>query len=82
MVPIKMEKFIKDYCKNNPEADPNQIRKSLKQAVQDKKNGEMCSTCGGEIWAIGSALVYNSCFTCLTGDTDSSKDYEIDKVCW
>ncbi|MFD1387334.1 hypothetical protein ACFQ4Z_10980 [Oceanobacillus oncorhynchi subsp. oncorhynchi] len=47
MVPIKMEQFIKDYCKNNPEVNPEQIRKSLKQAVQDKKNGVTCSTCMG-----------------------------------
>ncbi|WP_237049359.1 hypothetical protein [Lentibacillus amyloliquefaciens] len=70
------------HCKNNPEENPNQLRKDLKQAVKDKKNGETCFNCGQEIWAIGSAVAYQSCFSCLTGEADSSEDYEINEVCW
>jgi hypothetical protein len=34
----------------------------------------------GPIWAIGSAVVGNACFTCITGEADPSSDYEIDEV--
>ena len=57
------------------------FKKRLRQAVHDKKNGAKCR-CGRPIWAIGSAIFYMACFTCLTGEADSSKDYEIDEVCW
>ncbi|WP_130859458.1 hypothetical protein [Gracilibacillus phocaeensis] len=82
MQPISMEDYVKKHCKGNPDTDPKQLRKSLKQAVQDKKNGEKCRRCGQEIWAIGSAVAYQSCFACLTGEADSSEDYEIKEVCW
>lgn len=82
MVPISIEAFVKMHCKSNPDENPNQLRERLKEAVRDKKNGEMCSSCGQEIWAIGSAVAYHSCFTCLTGEADSSEDYEINEVCW
>lgn len=72
MVPISLEKFVEKHYKNNPEENPAQLRKNLKRAVKDKKNGATCSNCGQEIWAIGSAISHHSCFSCLTGDTDSS----------
>jgi hypothetical protein len=53
---------------------------SLREAVKAKKDGKKCD-CGNEIWAIGSAAVYHACFTCLTGEADSSEDYEINEVC-
>lgn len=82
MVPISLEKFVKMYCENNPDENPVRLTESLKQAVLDKKNGATCSNCGDSIWAIGSAIAYQSCFSCLTGQRDSSTDYEINEVCW
>lgn len=82
MVPISIEKFVNLYCKNNPEEVPSQLRENLKQAVMDKKNGATCINCGQRIWAIGSAVSHYSCFSCLTGEADSSEDYEIGEVCW
>lgn len=51
------------------------------KAVQDKKNGATCFHCGKEIWAVGNAVVYHAWFSCLTGEEDSSEDYEIKGVC-
>lgn len=82
MVPISIEDFVNKHCETNPEENPNQVKEDLKEAVKDKKKGETCFNCGQEIWAIGSAVAYHGCFTCLTGEADSSEDYEIDEVCW
>lgn len=82
MIPISIEKYVKKHCKSNPEENPSQLRGKLEQAVKDKKNGEACFNCGKEIWAIGSAVAYQGCFSCLTGETDSTEDYEIKEVCW
>ena len=82
MVPISIDDFVKKHSKNNNMKNSDQLRDSLIQAVEDKKNGETCPSCGNEIWAIGSALVRQGCFVCITSDTDSSEDYEIEDVCW
>lgn len=82
MVPITIDEFVKKHGKNNKMKNTDQLRESLMQTVEDKKNGETCHSCGNEIWAIGSALVQQGCFVCITGDTDSSGDYEIEDVCW
>jgi hypothetical protein len=81
MVPISFDDYIRKHRIANPDDDITQVKKSLRQAVLDKQNGAKCH-CGRPIWAIGSALLYMACFTCLTGEADSSKDYEIDEVCW
>ncbi len=82
MKPISMESYIKKHSQSNPHSNPESIRKALQEAVKSKKNGETCSTCGSTIWALGSAFAGKECFTCITGDTDSSDDYEIREVCW
>ncbi|WP_317935256.1 hypothetical protein [Sporosarcina aquimarina] len=76
-----METFVNKHCKNNPEENRAQFKENLKQAVQDKKNGVTCDNCGERIWAIGSTVSHYACFSCLTGEADSSGDYEIDEVC-
>ncbi|MGE4541145.1 MAG: hypothetical protein AB7D35_07780, partial [Bacteroidales bacterium] len=38
-----------------------------------------CS-CGNDIWVIGSASVGNSCFTCITGESYPTDDYEIESA--
>jgi hypothetical protein len=81
--PISIGDFLKAHKKNNPTEDIKAYRTALEQAVQAKKSGAVCSQCGSPIWAIGTATVgWNGCFTCITGEADSSEDYEIDSVCF
>lgn len=81
MIPISIDDFALSYVKNNKEADLQTIKKNLQKAVKTKKSGAVCNTSTSNIWAIGSAVVgWNGCFSCITGETDSSEDYEIDTV--
>jgi len=81
--PISIDDFIKAHKKNNPTEDMKEYRANLEQAVNAKKSGAVCSQCGNPIWAIGTGTVgWNGCFTCITGEADSSEDYEIDSVCY
>ncbi|WP_085505215.1 hypothetical protein [Thalassobacillus devorans] len=82
MVPISIDSYVNKHCKSNPGEEPNKLKKRLKEAVNNKKNGASCFNCGQEIWAIGSAIAYQGCFSCITGEADGSEDYEIDEVCW
>ena len=81
-VPISIDDFIKAHSANNPSEDMKAYRADLEQAAQAKKSGVVCAQCGSPIWAIGTATVgWNGYFTCITGETDSSEDYEIESVC-
>jgi len=81
--PISIDKFLKKHKKINLAEDIKIYRAALEQAVQAKKNGAVCAQCRNPIWAIGTAMVgWNGCFTCITGEADSSEDYEIDSVCF
>ncbi|MFC7063222.1 hypothetical protein [Halobacillus seohaensis] len=82
MVPISIDSFVNKHCKSNPAEEPSKLKKRIKEAVKDKKNGASCFNCNQEIWAIGSAVAYQGCFSCITGEADASEDYEIDEVCW
>lgn len=35
---------------------------------------------GDDIWVIGSAFVGNNCFTCITGESFTTGDFELDKA--
>ena len=76
-VPISIEKYIKMHLKNNPSENENELRKRLNSSLEDYKNRIKCS-CGNDIWVIGSASVGNGCFTCITGESFPTDDYEID----
>ena len=78
-VPIRMEEFIQLHQKSNPGDRPDEFRRLLRRSVADARRGARCY-CGAPIWAIGSAVVGNACFTCITGEADPSSDYEIDEV--
>lgn len=83
MIPISRADFLKQYKKNNPSENREEMRKALNAAVKSKKRGTVCHQCKQPIWAIGTAVAgWNSCFACLTGEGDSSKDYEIEDVCF
>ena len=80
--PISIDEFIKK-TKTESEKEEKILKKSITEAVKEKKNGAKCSNCGDTIWAIGTGVVgWNGCFTCITGEADNSEDYEIDEVCY
>ncbi len=68
--------------KNNKGAVLEDVIERVERAVEDKKAGATCQHCGAPIWAIGSSIVGNGSFICITGDSDHLDDYEIDEVCW
>jgi Zn finger protein HypA/HybF involved in hydrogenase expression len=84
MEPITIDEFVEKYSKTN---NLNKVQKSsfrvkVKIAVDEKRYGATCQTCGQPIWAIGLAVTQTfGCFTCITGEADNSDDFEIDIVC-
>ena len=78
-VPITTDKYVAMHLENNPTENEADLRKRLESALNDYKNGIKCS-CGNDIWVIGSASVGNSCFTCITGESHPTDDYEIDSA--
>jgi len=81
--PISINEYIKQNGKNNPKENMADLRKALFNAVNAKKNGAKCDNCGQPIWAAGTAVVgWSACFSCITGESDNSNDYEIDSVCF
>lgn len=74
---ISTDKYIELHLKSNPKEDEAGLRERLANALNDFQNGIKCA-CGEDIWVIGSASVGNTCFTCLTGESNPNEDYEID----
>ena len=78
-IPISIDHYVKKHIKNNPKENKKELIKRLNSALRDYKNGVKCS-CGNDIWVIGSAVVGNSCFTCITGESHPTDDFEIDSA--
>ena len=78
-IAISIDKYIKKHMDSSPSENELDLRKRLNSALEDYKNGVKCS-CGNDIWVIGSASVGNSCFTCITGESQPDSDYEIDSA--
>ncbi len=78
--PIKLKEFVEKHIKSNPGTSRKEITASLQAALSDYKSGVKC-VCGNPIWVIGSAVVGNGCFTCITGEALPHDDYKIDKAC-
>jgi hypothetical protein len=79
-VPIQLREYVRLHLKNNLHADEYEITARLQSTLDEYKAGKRCS-CGEPIWVIGSAEVGHMCFTCITGSTDTSEDYEIADAC-
>lgn len=78
MIPITIDKFAKMTAEHNKDVNENKLKSSLTETLAAKNNGKKCCVCGQPIWAAGSAITGNfMCFTCTTGESDSSEDYEI-----
>lgn len=78
-IAISMKDYVKMHVKSNPGVSKKEIRSQLEAALSYYKKGYKCS-CGEDIWVIGSAVVGNSCFTCITGESHPTDDYEIDSA--
>jgi hypothetical protein len=78
-LPISIDNFIKAHLKLNPSENKNNVKLELERALADYKKGKKCS-CGNDIWVIGSAFSGNGCFTCITGESYPTEDYEIDSA--
>ncbi|PGK51692.1 hypothetical protein CN918_28265 [Priestia megaterium] len=79
MNPISIDKIVEKIAKENPGTDKAALTEALNAAVKRKNQGERCTFCDEPIWAVGSAVSGTDlCFTCVTGESDSSDDYEID----
>lgn len=74
---ISIEDFVKKTVSANPSIDAKQLTTALEEFKVRKINGELCD-CGEPIWVIGSALAGKRCFTCITGETDKTDDYEVE----
>lgn len=74
---ISVDNYIAKHQLNNPKEDIQKLRNTLVRFRKLKNEGGKCN-CGNPIWALGSAFTGNRCFTCITGETDASKDYEIE----
>ena len=78
-VPISIDKYIKLHLKSNPSENEKILRVRLEATLEAYKKGSKCH-CGNDIWVIGSAQAGNSCFTCITGESHPTGDYEIDSA--
>ena len=78
-LPISISGYIKKHLKNNPGENEKDLRKRLNSALADYRKGVKCS-CVNDIWVVGSASVGNSCFTCITGESFPTDDYEIESA--
>lgn len=78
--PISLDDYIAKHLAANPRDNRRELTANLKRALAAFKSGVRCS-CGEPIWVIGSAFAGNACFTCISGETDSSQDFEIAEAC-
>ena len=78
MVYISVVEFAEQVVKNNPDLNMEDLLGSLTAGLAAKNNGATCDVCGQPIWAAGSGITGTRlCFTCFTGEWDSSDNYEI-----
>ena len=73
---ISINEFVAQTIKGNPDLKAVDLKKDLEEFKKRKSQGELCD-CGNPIWIIGSAITGKGCFTCITGESDCSDDYQI-----
>jgi hypothetical protein len=74
---ISIDNFLEKTIENTSNSGAQEVKEYLKEFKARKIKGELCH-CGNEIWIIGSAYSGKGCFSCITGETDCSDDYEIE----
>jgi hypothetical protein len=73
---ISIDEFVEQTIKINPDLKAGELKRGLVEFKKRKMRGELCD-CGNPLWIIGSAITGKGCFTCITGESDCSDDYEI-----
>jgi len=79
-VPIRFGDWVHLFLKSNPGENAKEVSARLRKALEAYQAGALCH-CGEPIWVIGSAEAGHACFMCITGEADSSEDYEIAEAC-
>ena len=79
-VPIRIREYVRLHLKSNPDENAAEVTARLRSALEAYRAGHRCY-CGAPIWVIGSAEAGLMCFTCITGESDPSEDYEIAEAC-
>jgi hypothetical protein len=78
-IPITLEEYLIIHLKSNPDENGKEFRNRLEAALDAFNNGIKCE-CGNDIWVVGSASAGYRCFTCITGESHPTGDYEIDSA--
>jgi len=78
-VPISIAKYIPLHMKSNPGEQRATLETALRESLEAAERGECCE-CGEPIWVLGSAIAGRGCFTCITGQSNPTDDYEITAV--
>ena len=50
MQPISIKEFAESTAKNNKDIDQKELEETLREVIEDKKNGAKCMICGSPIW--------------------------------
>ena len=77
--PISVSAYVDRHLQANPHDRREEVLANVQRALRAYHGGVRC-LCGNPIWVVGSAMAGNACFTCITGETDPSGDFEIDQV--
>jgi hypothetical protein len=79
-VPVRLNQFVKQYLRNNKDADGDAVRAAVEDALAAWRQGVRCA-CGNPLWVAGSAVAGYGCFRCITGSAEPDGDPEIDAAC-
>ena len=79
-VPVRLNQFVKQYLRNNKDADGDAVHAAVEDALAAWRQGVRCA-CGNPLWVAGSAVAGYGCFTCITGSAEPDGDPEIDAAC-
>jgi hypothetical protein len=79
-IPVRVDQFVKQYLRNNKEADGEGVRAAVEEALAAWRQGVRCA-CGKPLWVAGSAVAGYGCFSCITGSAEPSGDPEIEAAC-
>jgi hypothetical protein len=78
--PIRIPDYVCQYLNSDPGLKADELTARLRKTLKAYQAGARCQ-CGEPIWVIGSAEVGHMCFTCITGESDPSGDYEVAEAC-
>jgi len=74
---ISKDRYVDLFLKANPSDHRDDVVARLDGAIAAHLDGRRCS-CGEPIWIVGSAEAGYGCFSCITGESTPSDDYEIE----